>query len=333
MSGEILFSIPDQFLSGIADGSLIRIGALIKNTSTGQVLGHLQETGLAQQLLSGLSFAPFAPMSPAALSISVANGVVNTASSVYGNIQLHQIQSMLGTMQTLQFANLAVSIAGIGVSVAGFTVIYKKIKGIETSLSELALQMDKGFQELYDRELRGHYSQVSALFEKAELAHSLSDPKGEWLNIASQLTDQGSYFQGEIKNLLEKNIFDEELFISLFETMTLCDTGRIECLLLADEMYSAYKSAELIGSKYRKSFDSLSPNWLVNKKAPNKNKSNSRRDDQLKMTSLVSGLREITDMYLTKPMLIEHLIERNISGRNYLNTVRNDKNNFMLLLK
>lgn len=324
MMNDILFSIPSQFLSGIADGSLVRIGALIKHVGTGHVLGHLQETGLAQQLLGGLSVAPFTPLGAAA-------SVIDAASSVYGNVQLSQIKSMMETMQTLQYANLGIALAGIGISVIGFSIISKKLNGIETQLMKVSKQIDIQFSMLYERDLRAHYSQMTALFEKAELAHSLSTPNREWLNIASQLFDQSSFFAGEIKHLLAGNVFDEKLFVALFQSMTLCNAGQIECLLLANEMQSAYKAAELRGVKYKALFDPLMPHNLANKvNIANKEKTY-RREVEIKMINIIKGLRDITDMSLTKPILIERMIENKVGGREYLNAVRNDNNNSILL--
>lgn len=52
MLGQIQFDLPAQFLQGIATGDIIRYGAILKDAGTGRIVGHLQESGIAQSLLS-----------------------------------------------------------------------------------------------------------------------------------------------------------------------------------------------------------------------------------------------------------------------------------------
>jgi len=73
---SIPFDVPRQFAAGLADGSLVRFGALLKDSGTGQVVAHLQETGVVPRLLSGVSRLPLAPtelLSGAVLSITISS--------------------------------------------------------------------------------------------------------------------------------------------------------------------------------------------------------------------------------------------------------------------
>lgn len=131
----------------------------MKEQGTGKIVAHVQETGMAQQVLSGLMGFPFSPLN-----------TLNLASAAYTNVQLNQLKIMVEGLQILQYANLGVAIAGIGVSVAGFAMITSRLKGIEGQITHLAESMRQSFQDLFDRELRSHFSHVYVLFEKAETA-------------------------------------------------------------------------------------------------------------------------------------------------------------------
>jgi hypothetical protein len=224
MIGKILFSIPTEFVPGLTEGSLIRIGTLLKESGTGKIVAHLQETGIGQQVLSGAGQLPFSPLA-----------ALNFASSGYANVQLGQLKTMVEGLQSLQYINLGVSIAGIGVSAIGFAMMNKRLKSIESQMCNLDEKLDQHFQALFERELRRHYSQVYVLIEKADLAHSLTNSSAEWRSVASQLADESGYFLGEIGHLLKQVVFDIDLFTSLVRSLALCNAARIECLFVMVE--------------------------------------------------------------------------------------------------
>jgi hypothetical protein len=318
MIGDILFSIPSEFATGIADGSLIRIGTLLKDSATGQIVAHVQETGLAQQLLGGMTSSPFSPIN-----------ALNLASSGYANIQLNQLKTMVEGLQLLQYANLGVSIAGIGVSAIGFAMMNKRLNNIESHITNLTKKLDWHFQELRSAELRKHYSQIYVLLEKANVAHKLTNSLNEWRNIASQLADESGFFRGEINYLLEKSKVDTDLFTSFIHSLALCNNARIECLLLANELAAAQEVAINIGNSYRLLFDNITPFQLVN----SNNNQIELCQDLFAIKSLVQGIRDITDVALTKPFIIETLIEQGIDGHNFVTMLKEEKERPLLLLR
>jgi hypothetical protein len=50
------------------------------------------------------------------------------------------------------------------------------------------------------------------------------------------------------------------------------------------------------------------------------------------MKELVQGIREATDSALTKPYLIQSIIEKEIDGKEYLNRLREEKEHPILML-
>jgi hypothetical protein len=197
----------------------------------------------------------------------------------------------------------------------------------------LSEKLDHHFQVLYERELRKHYSQIYVLLEKAELAHLLTNSSDEWRKVSSELADESGFLSGEIADLLTKDNFDAELFSSLVQSLALCNSARIECLLLAEEMPAAYQVAGTIGQNYMALFDNISPFRLANKTATKQDNPDIFHKKRLAINTLVQGIRDITDAALTKPFLIQSLIDQGIGGHGFIETVRNEKEHPILLLR
>ena len=326
MIDSIPFKVPLEFAAGLADGSITRIGTLLKDTATGQIVAHVQETGVAQNLLQGISSTPF-----------MALGGLDLASSGYANYQLAQLKTMVEGLQVLQYANLGVALAGIGVSVIGFSMINKRLKLIERQVAEMGARIEQHFSDLSQSMLRHHYYQVQTLFEMAGQALCLKNPDRELLAVASQLGNESGYFRGEVTYMLSKENFDPELFLSLTRSYTLCNAGRLECLMLARELPAAKKVAQDVGSHYRSLFDPLVPNRIAINMLPIEERwleSSSIKLKQIQgeVATLVQGVRDATEAALTKPYLIDTLIEKDIDGYEYIKTLREEKSNPLYLL-
>ncbi|MFO1275236.1 MAG: hypothetical protein U1F21_04265 [Sphaerotilus natans] len=56
MLSQIPFDLPFSSFEDIANGDIVRYGAILKDAETGRIVGHLQESGIAQSLLSQDNF-------------------------------------------------------------------------------------------------------------------------------------------------------------------------------------------------------------------------------------------------------------------------------------
>ena len=195
MIGPIPFDAPAKFATGLNDGNILRLGAILKDAQTGKILGHLQETGLAQKLLSSVSLSPFSPIS--------------ALSSLGANFQLHQLTKLTESLKILQFATLGASIAGIGVSALGFYLVNTKINAVQANIADLRKDIKKHFGQAHLRELRQHFSRVTGLCTDAKAVASLNDPEKEWIEIGRRFSDERAYFFGEVKHLLEQETIDK----------------------------------------------------------------------------------------------------------------------------
>ena len=134
----LTLDIPAKILMGLADGSFVRNGGVIQDTS-GRVVMWVRELG-------GTGLVP-SPSSLLLPSIDPVTGVMNLAmQGVNAGIsmrgfaavtqQLNQVQGMLNI-------TTAASIPSLGVSAIGFVVISKRLKELEIRLEKAQASLDK----------------------------------------------------------------------------------------------------------------------------------------------------------------------------------------------
>lgn len=326
MVEQILFEVPAKFATGMADGSIVRIGTLLKDSVSGQILSHVQETGLVQKLLSNTSLLPFPPLS-----------ALDLVSSSYANVQLHQLKTLVEGLQILQYANIGLAATGLGVSVLGFLMISQKLKGLESAITQLSAKMDKHFQELAEKHLRHKFANIYVLFERAEQASFLRSPAQAWLTIEGHLAMESGFLRSEIGHHLTQNSFNSDWFNKMTSALAMCNAARIQCLLQANELDAAQHASSVIADNYSDLFDPLSATQLAARltEAEHDSRENDLllfKSNQVKAAQMMLGLREMTDAAMTQPLLLEHLVSKEISGPAYLGAIKAQEQHAIILL-
>ena len=324
MIESIPFSIPGKFASGMADGSLVRFGAIIKDANNGGIVAHLQETGVAQQLLSSATGGPFAPIS--------------AVSSIGANVQLSALTNMMATMQMLQYATIGASLVGLGVSVAGFKAMSTRFDQVQSQISAFSDKVVQHFEEQKEREFRSHQSRVKSLLEQAELAYAYNNSSSEWMRIAHDLADEAGFYQGEIEHLISLTVFDDQQFKAYSQLYTLCNNARIKCLMLADELLAARDTSKSMEKQYNLLFDPLTPISLAKQSIRLPQNTDQPYDHLLRQKLvetklLVASIRDIQDTVATRPLLLDTLIDRQISGKDFFKRLENERNEPILCLE
>jgi len=324
---SIPFTVPTEFATGLADGSLLRFGALLKEADTGLIVGHLQETGIFQQAVHAAGNIPFSPLA-----------AVTAGSTVYTNVQIHHLTGMVRSLQMFQYANLGVALVGVGVSVAGFVVLSRRLKRVEGAILDLRYEVANQFLESFNREFRARCERVECLLGQARIAKAYSSSGPELCRVAGDLADAGSGFSAEVKHCLSQRRIDDDALKSLVAGMMLCDSARIECLLLADELVAAKLTSEQVAENYSRWFDPVDPVTLTQRICNMEGEG--QRMDQTRVSAirrkrvepLLQGLRDATDAALTKPFLVQTLIEQGITGPNYVERVQTEQEHPFLVL-
>lgn len=312
MLSQIPFDLPTQFLQGIANGDIVRYGAILKDADTGRIVGHLQESGIAQPLLSQT-------ISSATSPLSFISSIANTGSSIYTAAQVHQLKAMMETLQALQVATLGVSLIGVGVSVAGFLYMRKRFNSLDSRVEKLIDAVKVGFENQEKAGFRQQMSRTKSLVQRAELAKSMLDPAKEYKEVAAQLADQAAFFEGEIVfQISARGPIKHNTFWLLAQLWMLCNSVRIDCLIRANELHNAQHVSERIAGEYQGLFERIGPASF------DINHSEGR--------TTITVLRDVTDAAHSKPFLLDYLRVRRIDGPTYIDRLDREKVQPMLVL-
>lgn len=159
MFNYVLMKVPDKLLSDVASGTAKRIGAMIHDAATGQILGHVEEAALSKGI-NGI--ASLAGKAVGGMSNPL-TGVGALASSVVGNIQnqkiigqnntiisnteqiitqLTSLGSQIGGVAALGWVNVGISTLNLGVTVAGTIIQVKKLNELKADIQKLDSRLD-----------------------------------------------------------------------------------------------------------------------------------------------------------------------------------------------
>lgn len=146
-----LFRIPEEFLNpALYD----RFGAIIKDRATGKIVGHLQEAG-AWKLSSGIPI-------PGGNPLQLMTDAVQMG-------QLVGIQQTLNVVQTLATVGAVASVASLGVSVVGFSIVISKLSRMDRKLDRLLSE---------SRQLRASVERLNLKLDALPLARLKAELEG-----------------------------------------------------------------------------------------------------------------------------------------------------------
>ena len=192
---SLLYDIPPLLHGRIADGSASLIGAIIKDNLNGRILGHVQHTGMLQQVLNGvtgLSTGGFSPL-----------GAVSVLQNEQIKHGIRQLQDGMALMQTLQYGTLALSGLNLGVSVAGFALMEKRLHGMEKHLDRIEDAIGQVTTDRRDDDIRSTLADIQADLRNIDSLPTRENPgrAADTLQIAldRHASRLGKHFQREAK--------------------------------------------------------------------------------------------------------------------------------------
>ncbi|WOX05957.1 hypothetical protein [Microbulbifer pacificus] len=317
----IPFDVPAKYIAGLEQGNLTRIGALIKDSSSGQIVAHVQETGVLGNLAhSGLCSA----LSP-----------LTAVSSVGSNIQLAQLKSMVEGLQVLQFANLGATVAGLGISCAGFAVLNNRIRKLQESLEGVAESILYAIGEMRASQVREHLAQVNFAVEEGALLEANGGGELEWHSVSQTLGRETQYYLGEVKYLLSRNEFEQESFEQFLELSCLAFKARLQAFFHMGRLDLAMGAAQKMSHDFNIVLDPVSPIALA-KKLPWTNSACAEQDLRKNLEGtrlLVQSVRDSQDCLASIPELIQTLTLRKINGAEYIRSAKSNLNDPVLILE
>ncbi len=218
---SIPFDVPAEFLPHVLSGNYVRYGAILKDVSTGQIVGHLKEVG---GLTTGLPGAAIFPQ------------LVQSA-------QLAHIQQTLNALKLVATVGAVASVASLGVSIAGFAVVAHKLRRIEGKIDQLANELGcirDCIKELGTNSDALTLAKIDVAAEQLNLAITSSD-ETRWRGRAEEailLFSQMRRLNWRLFNLLDPwNRYDvpPKAALELFSRACTCSLGQLEAEFLVGD--------------------------------------------------------------------------------------------------
>lgn len=194
---EVIFDLPEKIVRGLADGSLERVGGVIRRSGDKKIFAWLTETG---EVVSN----------------------ENTISSILASPQM---------LAGLQVANLAVN-------VAGFALIYHKLKVVENQLQCIGRDvqfLSSDHQYLDQKHLLGQLSPMLSALNTLREAHRISDQslaRDKLIAADNRLSDASIYFREVLGRMLAEKLEQErpDEFSACYRAWVMSSQGRIQSM-------------------------------------------------------------------------------------------------------
>lgn len=297
-------------------GELVRYGALLKDSATGRIVAHVQETGILQKALqTGLSFNPLDP-------ISAVTGVIGVMQNEQIKKRLDVMQDMLEGMQVLQLANLASSVAGIGVTAAGTAIILHRLKAVDAGLRDVIGRIDALPAQWRDLQLNSALTAIETQLERLQEVSGRQDPRPVVQKAEETLHHGFNTLHAGIKQVVAEVSIDEKLLRSLLSGLALCGGAQIRALYWLDDKETAGKRARRQVGKLEELAFLMPRDTMATKLKGGANAAE----------TIARDASEIRRRASAQPMLSDLLTEMNISGRTYLERVEGEEEQPLLLL-
>ena len=229
---KILFKVPEEFIEDLISKKVIRDGAILKDSKTGKIVGHLKEVGKYSNIIENF-FNPF----------ELINDIVT-------NIQLHDIRETLSTLNLIASMGAFSSIVTLGVSVVGFGVLINKLNSLENSLEKIITNKALGNIVKIDQKLEFKFiaelSKANEMIEKALITEN-NDRRKYLLNKANDIFMEykNYYFNLFIEHGGWKNTeCSIEEMVYIFNKFVSCIVGELHSEFLLNDKKNFYFTLE-----------------------------------------------------------------------------------------
>jgi len=258
----VTFALADWIAKGLADGAFERVGGVIREVGSKQVVAWLRE---ASSITSqGIPFVGDPVTGVLNLIVSGANAVVSAKGFSDVNQRLGGIENQLGAIgQSLQVTQgilqvtTAASILNLGVSVMGFAVIAQRLNELEKRLKQSEELLNKVNRKI-DLSFYANFRAAIQLAVNAFTMTKLENRRSSALQAINRFLEAEQHYIGYTDAELEQKsqIADEYLL-----TLSLAYLAEARCYLELEEHETALRrfqeGAKVLRSRIHKYVDIL----------------------------------------------------------------------------
>lgn len=334
----LLYSVPASLYAGYQSGHVQLVGALLKDAATGQILGHVQQTGMLDAVLrtamGGLQTTVTGGFSPLGMVAIWQN------QQIKGRLQ--EMQGTLGLLQNLQIGTLAVSGLGLGVSVAGFAMMLKRLKSIEGHIDSLGTKVDQVTRDRREDDLKVIFADIGSDLETVDSLASRRDPQrvaeDAQVSLARNAGRLEVHFAREADIGRRAALLDVEMELlwSIAAAIRLCHEAGLRALFVIDEVAAAERLAGRQAKRFMDLSQALTPDALArlaSRAAKDPAEASILRRAALpRAEALVTALRETVASVASQADLAALVNQKGIAGPAYLAAVEAEDTEALLYL-
>jgi len=240
--GEVLLrQAPEALRAGLASGELKIFGSVVREASSGRIVGFLQEAAPFADVLQGLAGSAL----PGIGAAGDLGGLVQGHAVLQG---IGRIEEGLSALTNLVAAGLVLDVVGIGVTITTAVVLAHKIDhlgrqidAMSRQLDDLGVRVDQIRQDLVDIDL----VEVTALARSFDEAWMLSpEPaRRRWNEVAAAALSYQSRFEMRAARILAHGPGQVLLADPLLDAVSLTSALRVASLAACDEVAAAQAAA------------------------------------------------------------------------------------------
>ncbi len=334
----LLYKIPQKLAFAVNSGDATLIGAIIKDTSTGKILGHVQQTsGFSNLLNHGLGFA----------GNFASGGSLLDAVTIVQNQQIKSSLTKLATevnlIQHLQITNLAFGILNLGVSIASTVLILRSLEKIDNRLDKISQQIKQITQERREDELRDLIAEIKSDKKNIDMHHAKgSDSK----SIVFSLTHNLSRSLYKLLEQLEKDLVQTqessvpiEFIQYLWEKLaliSLCQDSIIKAYFSIDELPFVVEFGSEQNARLLNLVSEINPNHIsriiAGRNPDFESQKILRKKANEEINVFTDALRGCIYSTLSQVSIAQTLLDQNASGNYYLREIEASNCNEPLFL-
>lgn len=333
-----LRAVPPEVVEGVLSGAYKVTGSVVREVSSGRGVAFLQETGVLEQLLGSAVKGAGATLQSGFNPLGVLTAIQNQQIKS----RLVEVQSSLAMLQNVQFGTLAVAGLGIGVSVAGFALMLKKLNTIDAHLKTLERKIDQITADRRSDDLRLTLADVGTQLEAIDTlstrVNRVGSAEAAERTLATLSGRLEVHFQHHSDAVQTQHISleDMDMLWSLAAAIRLCHEAGLRALLTIDELQAAKELASRRANRFLNLSQALSPDALSRLYAQREDGveafARSRKVALPHAEILVGGLRETVASVASQAELADALSMRQISGADYFKELEEETDACLLAL-
>ena len=325
---SLLYKIPPELLDRFVDGSATLFGAIIKDSSTGRILGHVQQTGIAQQLLGRAMDMATGGFSP----LDVVSVIQNE--QIERGIRLLQDGMIL--MRPLQYGTLALSGLNLGVAVAGFALMEKRLRGMQKQLDKIQDAIGKITTDRREDEIRSTLADILSDLRNIDSLHTRESPAGaaEALQIAldRHAGRLETHFRREADTADRKAMTLDHLerLWALAAAIRLCHEASLQALFIGNNLATVESNGLSLAEGHIALLEMVSPDALARLVARHDPTFHTKALEQAHLLS--DGLRGGVESLVGQISIARTLAATGTSGLAYLREACQERERELLFL-